>query len=98
MANLPENGFNCEFEDCTNFADRSAMCKKSCFIKIKEKQDKTDKCFKCGAILVIDADYGVNGGVELKGRAWYGSEFDGSEINIYICDDCIESTIKVDRD
>lgn len=98
MANLPENGEKCEFEDCTNFADRSTMCESSCFIKAKVKQDRTDKCFKCGAILVIDADYGINGGVELESMAGYGSDFDGSSIHIFVCDSCIESTIKVDRD
>jgi hypothetical protein len=98
MANLPKNGEKCEFEDCINFEVRSTECKKCCPIKIKEKQDRTDKCFKCGAILVLDAEYGVNGGVELENWASYGSNYDGNFVHIYVCDDCIGSVIKVDRE
>jgi len=59
----------------------------------EDNQDfiSNDKCYKCGKEIDFTAHQHEQSWYFVKGQAEYGSQLDGSEISIWVCDTCLVS-------
>lgn len=60
-------------------------------IKMYESKQKETRCNVCGKLL---DEFDILNGFSIGGKIGYGSEFDGDDLDLNLCCDCMDSLIK----